>query len=463
MKNHDTQFTEKIRMPEKLGFLSFSTSTNIVYQFKSLYYLFFLTNVLKLDVLVAGTILALGTVWDAINDPLIGYIAVNYTFKNGEKVRPYALVYAFPWAVSIVLLFCDFQTGPTMTVVLCSVFYFLFAIFYTFAGIPYNAMGALATSRDEDRRSINSWRSLGGCIGSGVGAVACLPLVRLFGGLDAEGNLIPGRAGAMGFTKTAILMGVIVIVGSLLHYYTAKERVKQIQENEEHIPMLQLFKMLLTNRGWVLNMLYILCYCAISTIVMTSITYYATYVIGSTAAATTIQAAYLVTAVVFSLLVGPIDKALGRKKTMILAAVVLIAGKIPFIIDPYSTGAVYCNAISVGIGLTISFVMFNTNRNNITDLIEWDTGRRIDSLVSTGDNLAAKIAQALATQLMAFALAGAGFDESLGLAQTDATISTINALLGWVPGILAALMLVVVAKIDIDRDMEKMNREKAEK
>ena len=30
---------------------------------------------------------------------------------------------------------------------------------------------------------------------------------------------------------------------------------------------------------------------------------------------------------------------------------------------------------------------FNTNRNNIADLIEWQSGRRIDSLVSTGDNL----------------------------------------------------------------------------
>lgn len=43
----------------------------MVYQFKSIYYLFFLTNVLKIDVLVAGMILTIGTVWDAVNDPLI--------------------------------------------------------------------------------------------------------------------------------------------------------------------------------------------------------------------------------------------------------------------------------------------------------------------------------------------------------------------------------------------------------
>lgn len=95
-------------------------------------------------------------------------------------------------------------------------------------------------------------------------------------------------------------------------------------------------------------------------------------------------------------------------------------------------GAIYLNAVTVGIGLSITFVMFNTNRNNIADLIEWQSGRRIDSLVSTGDNLAAKLAQAGATQLLTLSLHMAGFNEALP-AQPDATIATINALLGWVP------------------------------
>lgn len=56
--------------------------------------------------------------------------------------------------------------------------------------------------------------------------------------------------------------------------------------------------------------------------------------------------------------------------------------------------------------------MFNTNRNNIADLIEWQSGRRIDSLVSTGDNLAAKLAQAGATQLLTLSLHMAGFNEA---------------------------------------------------
>lgn len=164
-----TNVIPPLKFGEKFGFLTFSTASNVVYQFKSIYYLFFLTNVLKIDVLVAGMILTIGTVWDAVNDPLIGFWSVNHKFKNGERCRPFALWFAVPWAVSVVLLFCDFKTSQTAAVILALVIYFIFESFNTFVAIPYNSMGGLATNRDADRRSINVYRNLGGCIGSGIG------------------------------------------------------------------------------------------------------------------------------------------------------------------------------------------------------------------------------------------------------------------------------------------------------
>ena len=46
MNNPVAQEIPRTRFPEKLGFCTFSTASNVVYQFKSIYYLFFLTNVL---------------------------------------------------------------------------------------------------------------------------------------------------------------------------------------------------------------------------------------------------------------------------------------------------------------------------------------------------------------------------------------------------------------------------------
>lgn len=458
-ENTAAMTTEPIKFSEKLGFCGFSTASNIVYQFKSLYYLFFLTNVLKIDVLIAGTILTIGMIWDAVNDPMVGFWAVNHKFKNGEHCRPFALWCAVPWAVTIVLLFTDFHVSKNLQVALALIIYIVFELFNTFVGIPYNSMGSLATNRDSDRRSINVFRNLGGCFGAAIGAVACLPLLKLFGALDETGNLIDGNS-SRGFFLTAAVMGLICIFGCLLHYFTTKERVKPIAEKEEHLSIKTVTKMLFRCKSWIMNTLYVICYALINVLTMTSIAYYATYVMGNTAAATAIQAAYLVASIASSFIVAPIDRALGRKRTMILGAIIYIVGKIWFVLDPFSVGAVYVNAVSIGIAVTITFVMFNTNRNNIVDIIEWKEGRRLDSLVSTADNLASKLATAGAMQMITLAMSRSGFNADLP-SQPTAVLNTINAMIGWVPMIVAVIMLVVLMFLNIDDDMAKMNAEKA--
>lgn len=62
--------------------------------------------------------------------------------------------------------------------------------------------------------------------------------------------------------------------------------------------------MLFRCKSWVLNMLYIICYGVNNVLIMSSITYYATYVMGSTGAATIIQAVYLVVSIITTVLTG---------------------------------------------------------------------------------------------------------------------------------------------------------------
>jgi sugar (glycoside-pentoside-hexuronide) transporter len=448
--------TKKIGFGEKLGFCAFSGSNNIVYQFKSLYFLFFLTNVVKINVFWAGTIFTVGMIWDALNDPLIGYFAVNRKFKNGERVRPFALWHSIPWAATVVLLFTDFSAPEAVSIVVSLVVYLAFEVFNTFVGIPYNSMAGLATNRDTDRRSINVFRNLGGCIGSAVAAVACMPLLKVFGALDGSGNLRPETAGR-GFFFVAVIMGVIVVAGSMIHYFTTKERVTQISDATAHMSLKTVLGMLFRCKSWVFNTLYIICYMVINMLLMTCLAYYATYVLGSTAASMPLQAAYLAAYLLTSFVVGAVDKKLGRRKTMMLGAFIAIVGKIWFIIDPAAPGSIYLNAVTVGIAVTFAFVLFNTNRNNIVDIIEADTGRRIDSMIASADNLASKLAVAGATQLVAILLASAGYDANLA-AQPAAAITVINLMLGWAPGIVSIIMLVSAYFLPIEKDYEKVKK-----
>ena len=448
-----------VKLPEKLGYMAYSTSANIVFNFKSLYYLIFLTNVLQIPVLTAGTMMTLGTIWDVTNDPIIGVFAGNVKFKSKEKIRPYLLVIAIPWALGLILLFTDFNLTQTLAVIVSLLIFFFYEIANTFRGIVYNGLGALASDNDDDRKSINAFRSLGACLGSGIGAVAVTPIVRLFGGLQ-EKNAIIGKGDARALFLTALVMGGLCVFGCLAHYFTSKERVQEKEEHEDSVSIKDTYKMLFKCKSWVWNMLYIMGYGICNTLIMSAINYYAAYILGSSSKATPILAAYLVVSIIMSLLTPKIDTLLGRKKTMYLGVISQIVGKVIFMLNPTNEIFIYINAISVGFGATITFIMLNQNRNNISDVVEIQNHRRLDAMVSTGDNLASKLAEALVTQLMAFALAAAGFNEALKINQTVATKNVICGLLGLVPCIVLVGMLITIRFLDIEKEKkESLERE----
>lgn len=448
-----------VKLPEKLGYMAYSTSANIVFNFKSLYYLIFLTNVLQIPVLTAGTMMTLGTIWDVTNDPIIGVFAGNVKFKSKEKIRPYLLVIAIPWALGLILLFTDFNLTQTLAVIVSLLIFFFYEIANTFRGIVYNGLGALASDNDDDRKSINAFRSLGACLGSGIGAVAVTPIVRLFGGLQ-EKNAIIGKGDARALFLTALVMGGLCVFGCLVHYFTSKERVQEKEEHDDSVSIKDTYKMLFKCKSWVWNMLYIMGYGICNTLIMSAINYYAAYILGSSSKATPILAAYLVVSIIMSLLTPKIDTFLGRKKTMYLGVISQIVGKVIFMLNPTNEIFIYINAISVGFGATITFIMLNQNRNNISDVVEIQNHRRLDAMVSTGDNLASKLAEALVTQLMAFALAAAGFNEALKINQTVATKNVICGLLGLVPCIVLVGMLITIRFLDIEKEKkESLERE----
>lgn len=440
----------KIKFLEKFGFFTFSMALNISYNLKGTYYLTFLTLVLGIDVSTAGTMLMIGTIWDAINDPLIALFCNNHKFKSGEKIRPYALYCCVPWAISLVLIFVDFKLNPQTYFYLGLAIYFIFEGLYTFLGIPYNSLASVTTHLDEDRKSINAYRSLGGALGGGIGAVAILPIIKALGGL--KDHKVWNRSDATSFTKAAVIMGIICILGSLFHYFTSHERIKQSDDNEKKLGFIEAYSRLFKCKSWALNMAYILCYGIINTLIMNNINYYAAFILGDSNMSLPIQATYLVFAIITSIVAPMIDSKLGRKKTMIFGALIQIVGKIPFLINPYSMVSIIINAITFSIGITLTFIMFNTNRNNITDILAYQNGFRMDSMVGAGDNLITKLAEAGANKIMTSALATAGF-VSTAIVQSEVTNKAIISLMGLVPGIFAILMIVVLLFMDVNKEL----------
>ncbi|MDR1733665.1 MAG: MFS transporter [Oscillospiraceae bacterium] len=455
-----------VKLPEKIGFGLISTATNIVYQFKGVYYLIFLTDAVGMDMRWAGIILTIGTIWDAVNDPLLGYWAVNRRFKSGEALRPFAK-YASPgFGLSFIFLFTGgilvkaAEVNSALQIALALVIYIIFEVFNTLTAIPYNSMSGLASDIDADRRSINVFRNLGGGLGAAIGSTAAMPLMKLFRGLDAQGN-ITRETGPRGFFGVSCLLAVILVGGCLFHYFTTKERVKEAGEDSSHIPFLTIAKLLLQCKSWVWNTLYCICYGINNLLLMTCLSYYAKYVLGSNEKVTPFMVAFIVAGLAGSATLSMIDKRIGRRNTMMLACLFGIAGKIWSILDGTSEPAMFVNAVCVGIQTTYAFILFNTNRGSIVDIIEHRFGRRIDAMVASSDNLANKLALAAATQFITLSLAHAGFDSTLGFNGQPATVApTILFMITWAPLIVSAVMLVAAFFIPIEKEYGEVAAER---
>lgn len=445
---------KKMGLGEKLGFGVFAGGYNLLYQFKGAYYLFFLTNVLGISIAAAGTLVAVGGIWDAVNDPMIAYYTVNHTSKKGEHIRYSLLYFAVPVAICFVLLFTNFHTSDTVTIIIAGLAFFIYDSMLTFFGIGYSTMNTVATEDQAERTSINIFRSVGSNIGTVIGTLGCFPLLNAFGALDEDGNLIPETADK-GFFLAALIFGVISAISALIHYFTTRERVRPADE-EQHISFMDMLKDLLGYRQFNLCTVQVLAFDVGILVIQSVVAYYATYITGSTAMSTTFMAAFILGMLLSSaLLVRIVDDKLGHKKTMMLGALLFAVSKIPFALAPDNMILALLNFFVSGVGCAMLYVTIFVYYSNIGDLVEWRTGKRMDACLGAVSGFVDIIASAVATEILTLVLDGSGFDPSLA-SQPESALNAIKSFVGWVPLLLAVLMLVVTYLIDIDSEMDKM-------
>jgi len=442
---------QKIGILEKLGHGSLSVSCNIVVQFVVTFILFFYTDVIGIAPAVAGVILAIGTVWDGVNDPLIAFIADNSRFKNGDRVRPYTLM-CIPLALITVVLFTPVNLPSIIIVIYCIIMYLVFDTLSTLLRLPHYALPALATHNQRDRVSINTYFSGGATIGAVLASVLCWPLVRTFSGVNADGDLInPQR----GFPFTAAVIGLIILAGSLFCFFVTKERVRPENEEEEKVSLLRSFKLTMSNYNFRWNTYFSTLYFVNNTLLTTSLVYYCTHVFKDAGAVTTIMAVFAVGSVLALPAIKKIDSKLGRRKAMMLGAVIIIISKIPFVILPLNIITMYINAFITGLSVALNIVTFSTTRAEVADHIEQVNGRRLDSMVSNFMLFINKCGTALTTLAIGLVLQFTGYEATLSI-QPQSVTTGLVVIMGWAPIVLSVVMLFCASKITIEDVVKEM-------
>ncbi|TVQ43936.1 MAG: MFS transporter [Gloeocapsa sp. DLM2.Bin57] len=158
---------ERLYFTTKLAFGAGDFGPAIAANLLIFFLLFFFTNVAGIPAGLAGMILAIGKIYDAINDPVIGILSDRTTSRWGRRL-PWILGGAIPFGV----MFFFHWIVPDFDKIMQLFWYYvvialLFNTFYTVVNLPYGALTPDLTRDYNERTSLNSFRmsfSLGGGI-----------------------------------------------------------------------------------------------------------------------------------------------------------------------------------------------------------------------------------------------------------------------------------------------------------
>jgi GPH family glycoside/pentoside/hexuronide:cation symporter len=93
-----TPESEKLSLSTKLAYGAGDAGAGITVTILTFSLLVFFTNVAGLDPRTAGYILAIGKIWDAINDPIVGFLSDRTRSRWGRR-HPWMIWGAIPFGI----------------------------------------------------------------------------------------------------------------------------------------------------------------------------------------------------------------------------------------------------------------------------------------------------------------------------------------------------------------------------
>jgi GPH family glycoside/pentoside/hexuronide:cation symporter len=359
--------------------------------------LFFLTDVARIDPGLAGSALLVGKLtWDALNDPLFGYLTDRTKTRWGRR-RPYLIFGAVPLGLATWLLFSlpEGLVGARAFLAVLLTF-LIFDTMHTIVSVPYNALSAELTYDYDERTSLISIRMIFTVVGYLFGSAATLMIADLFIGLGWGENAAFSGMGAV----FGLIAGATVLMTGLFVSEKQRDDVKEVK-----IPALKAVKATFKNRPFILLMIPQIIISISFTLLTSLLPFYLKYYLKMEESTSMVMLVMMATIAIFLIpyrkLSEKINKGPAYALGLFIASLSVI---ITFFLPPEPTNIIYLVAFGAGLGFSAQWVFPWSMLPDVVEYGEWDTGERHEGIYYGVWALLGKLTGAIGIAMSGWAL-----------------------------------------------------------
>lgn len=435
---------------------------------RQIFYAIFLTDVVGIDPRLASIAALISTIWDAVNDPLVGTISDKIRSKWGRR-RPFLILFAIPFIGAFLVLWWappwKSQIALTVTVTLA---YMLADTIQTLITVPYLALTPeLAESYDE-RTSLTSLRMFFNLVASLVTAVAAPMIV--------DSAIKSGAGLQQGYLLVAAIFGCLAAIPYIIIFFTIKERPLTQEEKIDQLSLKDTIRVLIDNAPFrFATGIYVLNWISFD-LVGLMLPYFLTYwvgqgnllnqvnLLGMKISLTSVVLGVLMIVAVCAL---PLWTALAHRFSKRWAYIVgmifwIIVEMLIYFIQPGHVTLMIILATLAGFSVSTAHVMPDAI---FPDVIDWDelrTHKRREGTYYGAVNFLRKLSSAGAIFIALQVLGWFGYKTPttgiLQFSQSQTTLQAIRFLTGPLVAILLLIAIFVAWKYPLSRDRQKRIR-----
>ena len=414
---------------------------DLCYAMISYFLMIYFTDTVGMAPLFVGNLFLVARIWDAFNDPMMGFVVDNTRSKWG-KFRPWILLGAVLNSIVMIFMFRKpaGMTGFSMYAYF-SVMYILWGMTYTVIDIPYWSMLPSLSSTKEERDSMSVipriFASLAWLL---MGAFAIKMVSMLGKGDDAKG-----------YSMLAVGIAVIFVVTSIITVVFVKDRScfgETGDKKAERTTVKDALHVIMANDQLKVFIGVVLCYNLVVQLAGGVAIYYFTYVAGDKDLYPIFTTAAQFAEIGALFLFPVLSKRLSKKQVFAIASFSPAIGLVGLVVSGFFAPQnvviiAVCGVLyKLGSGLTLGAT--TVMLADVIDYGQVKLGSRNESIIASFQTLLVKTASAVSAWLIGVGLTIVGYVANTE--QSAATIMGMRVLMGVIPAVITVLAFVIYVK-----------------